>query len=629
MADNASASPPLDRAAIVARLAAADAATLLMSLIHLSGDLSLLEGPYKPAELSAENEADIRTRVADLLASGEAPRLAAPDEAQLSAMARLFTGTTADAGYGALLQDQLNSGAGPDGSAPAGLDDYPVLVIGAGVSGLLAARRLKEAGFPYLLVDRNAGLGGTLYQNRYPGCRVDAADLSGPRALDPAWQWSSPNPPREEVLARVEQFAEAHGLRDSLALETTVETIAFDEAGQMWVAGLRKAGGGVTERRFRAVFCCVGPFSEPFYPDVPWREKFQGVSLHTGHWDPAIDLSGKHVAVVGTGCSALQLVPEIVDQVASLVIFQRSPPWLALDEHHAGDSGDALRWVMQHVPFYAQWHWFGHLWHADSALPELTFDPAWKGQPETANARNAQMAEDLRSALEARLGDNPALLAKLTPEYPPRGKRLLRDDGRWLAALQQPHVELSPHRLSSVNEGGIRNTIGHQYDVDVLIYATGTKARFPLSTIAVRGRGGQSLRELWGETPRAHLGMTVPGFPNLFLVHGPGTELPATGAGAFAAECRVRYAVACLSELAARGEHTLEVRKDAYEAYVARYADAADRMVMASPLCSSFFLNRHHQVINAWPWRLVDLWDWTAHPDFAAFSFSRERSIAA
>lgn len=629
MADPADASPPPDRATIVARLAEADAATLLMSLVHLSGDLSLLHGPLNPAELSAGDEAGIRSRLADLLASGAAPRLASPDDAQLKEMAQRLAGAAIDPAYAAMLRGQLVPGDGPDGSVPAGLDDCPVLVIGAGLSGLIAARRLKEAGVPFLLVDRNAGLGGTLYQNRYPGCRIDAADLSGLAALDPAWQWSSRNPPREEGLALLAQFADTHGLSEAIALETTVDALTFDEAGAMWAASLRQADGAVAERPFRAVFCCVGPFSEPFWPEVPWRHKFQGLSLHTAEWDPEVDLSGKHVGLVGTGTSAFQLVPEIVDQVASLVIFQRSPPWIALDEHYAEEIGAGLRWVMQHVPFYAQWQRFRQLWQADSALPSLTCDPAWPGQPATANAQNAQSATALRAALEARVGDDPALLAKLVPDYPPGGKRLLRDDGRWIAALQRPHVELSPNRLTSVNEGGVRNSIGHQYDVDVLIYATGTRARDLLGTMAITGRGGQSLRALWGETPRAHLGMTVPGFPNLFLFHGPGTDLPGGNAGAFAAECQARYALACLGELAARGQHTMEVREDAFADYAARYAEAADRTVMASPLVSSFFLNRHHAAITPWPWRLVDLWDWTAHPDLAAFTFSRARAKAA
>ena len=217
------------------------------------------------------------------------------------------------------------------------------------------------------------------------------------------------------------------------------------------------------------------------------------------------------------------------------------------------------------------------------------------------------------------IGDDPALLAKVTPSYPPFGKRMLQDNGSWLGALKRENVELVTDRIAEITPGGVRAADGTERAADVIVFATGFHANRFLWPMEIAGRGGVSLREQWGDEPRAYLGITVPKFPNLFCLYGPGTNLAHAGSIIFHAECQVRYLMGCLAALLRNGHATMECRQDVHDAYYERFHARHATLVWSHPGMRSWYKNAAGKVMNTSPWRLVDYWGWTNVPDLGDF----------
>ncbi|MGH7786301.1 MAG: flavin-containing monooxygenase, partial [Candidatus Binatia bacterium] len=217
------------------------------------------------------------------------------------------------------------------------------------------------------------------------------------------------------------------------------------------------------------------------------------------------------------------------------------------------------------------------------------------------------------------IGDDPALLEKVIPKYPPFVKRMLQDNGTWLQTLKRDNVELVTDRIEAITPRGVRCADGRAYDLDVLVYATGFQANRFLWPMEIVGRDGVNLRQQWGEEPRAYLGITVPGFPNFFCLYGPGTNLAHAGSIIFHSECQVRYTVSCLAELLRAGRSSIECRRDVHDAYAERFDARHTTMVWSHPSENSWYKNAHGRVLTTSPWRLVDYWTWTKQPSLADF----------
>ncbi len=384
---------------------------------------------------------------------------------------------------------------------------------------------------------------------------------------------------------------------------------------------MRDRQGGVETHEFAALVCAVGQLNRPQVPQIPGMEDFRGPLLHSAQWDPEIhDAKGRRVAVVGTGASAIQIVPAIVSQVESLTIFQRSPPWIVHNPNYHRRVSEGMRWVLRHLPYYAKWYRFQLFWgFADGLHPTLQIDPGWEHPERSLNATNERHRRAIIKHVEREIGDDPELLAKVIPDYPPYGKRILIDT-HWYKALKQANVELVTTPIDHIDGGAIVATDGHSYSADMIVLATGFQARRLLWPMNVVGRGGRSIGELWGEDdPRAHLGITVPGFPNFFVLYGPNTNLGHGGSAIFHTECQVRYTVQCLLALRDGGIRTLECRQDVHDAYNARVDEAHGRMIWSHPGMNTWYRNRKGRVFANSPWRLVDYWSMTRTPDLRDF----------
>ena len=280
-----------------------------------------------------------------------------------------------------------------------------------------------------------------------------------------------------------------------------------------------------------------------------------------------MDLRGKRVALVGAGASGFQIGPAIVDDVESLVVFQRTPQWMAPNPRYHADVSDGEKWAMRHLPGYARWYRFMLMWQSSDKLLELVrAEPDWPDFPHTANAASAARREIFVKWIQDQVGDDPELAAKVTPNYPPMAKRMLQDNGSWLRCLKRDHVELVNDGIVAIDETGI-STANGRHEVDVIVLATGFRASEVLSPMEVIGRDGVSMTDFWDGKPAAYNGISVPGFPNFFMMQGPGTGLAHAGSVIFVLECQMRYIGQALAALIGEHKRSIEPTPQAYERY--------------------------------------------------------------
>ncbi|MGH0035055.1 MAG: flavin-containing monooxygenase [Myxococcota bacterium] len=628
-------------AAIAAALERASIPTLMMSIVHLTGDASLLDGPVKPAPvimgdvqggLSEEDKASVRALALEALRAYRDRGCTLPpppDPATVHRMMQFQVGQEVPDDYVPMMLEEMALDGQDQRVVP--FDDVPaavrrsmrVLVIGCGMSGLLAAIRLEEAGIPYLVVEKNDGIGGTWFENTYPGCRVDIANHFYCYSFEPNHDWSEFFSQRGELRDYFERCADRYGVRSHVRFSTEVVAARWCEDDAQWAVTLRGADGREERQSFDAVVSAVGQLNRPKIPDLPGLEGFQGASFHSAAWDHGVELAGRNVAVVGTGASALQLVPEVAKVAGRLTVFQRSPAWMIPNPNYHAVVSEEKKWLLKHVPYYARWYRFLLFWPgSDGLLPTLEIDPAWPHPERSVCEANDVMRQIFTDYMVSQLSDRPDLVEKVVPKYPPFVKRMLQDNGSWLAALKRDDVELETNGIARVEPDGIVDETGRHHPLDVLIFATGFHANRFLWPMEVVGRKGLDLGKTWGDDPRAYLGITVPDFPNLFCLYGPGTNLAHAGSIIFHSECQVRYVMGCLKALMTREDRALDCRPEVCADYVRRHDEAHARMVWSHPGTGSWYRNRQGRITVTSPFRLRDYWTWTREPDLGDYRLS-------
>ena len=614
----------------------ANVPALLVALAQLTGDLSLLRGEIRPRlvwgdaqmGLTRAQQEQVRARAHEILAACRAASLrTAPPPApeQVHEMASFLVGQSVGDDYVEFLVSELGL-AGHDPGTAGSLRELPaerrgdfhVVVIGAGMSGILAAYRLQQAGIPYTVLEKNADVGGTWLENTYPGCRVDTPNHAYSYSFLPQ-DWPQFFSSQPVLLEYFQGCAAQFGIRDRIRFATEVERLAFDEPSQIWTVHTRNRSGEPRQPlRANAVISAVGQLNRPRLPDIPGRDRFRGAAFHTARWDNAAELAGKRVAVIGTGASAFQAVPAIAPSVAELFLFQRTPPWVNPRPDYQRDVPAGKHWLLRCVPHYAQWFRLLQFWlTAEGALPYVYRDEGWDeaGSIGAANRKLRRML--VRHAREA-LGDAPELLRKCIPDYPPAGKRMLYDDGTWFRTLKRANVHLVTEPIARLTETGVvtAGDVGEQcYDVDVVIFATGFHTTDMLRSMSVAGRGGERLQDVWGDDPRAYRGITVPRFPNLFCMYGPNTNVVVNASIIVFSECEIHYIMDCLRLLLESGQRSMECRQEVHDAYNRRIDAGNARAAWGSPQVRSWYKNRRGRVTQNWPFSVLEFWQQTRAAD--------------
>jgi len=616
-------------------LAEAHLPALLMSLVHLTGDASLLTEERRPQYVlladgklggySPEVQADIRERAKKAIIDYQngRPLAASPKPQTVRRMMDFTAGVDIPESYVGFLQDDLQLDGvdtkKPDWSAPklrAAANRMKVLIVGAGMSGLLTGLRLQQAGIDFVIIDKNADAGGTWFENVYPGCRVDNPNHMYSYSFEPNHDFPQYYSTQPVLLDYFRRFTDKHGLRKNIRFETKVVEAVWDEAASQWRVTVERKDGTREILEATALVAAVGQLNQPKYPDIEGMETFDGPSFHSARWRHDVELTGKRVAVIGTGASAFQFVPETAPKVAHMDLYQRTPPWLLPGPTYHDDVPDGKKWLLEHVPFYGKWYRFWLFWMmTDGFYESVKSDEGWNEQPATVGAANAELRAMVVEAIKAQLTDRPDLIDKVIPNYPVGGKRAVVDNGVWLSALKRDNVDLHTTPIAAITPKGVRTQDGVEHPADVLIYGTGFHASRFLWPMRIVGRGGVSLEDAWRGDARAYLGMTVPGFPNFFMIYGPNTNIVVNGSIIFFSECSSRYILGALKLLGETGSTSLEVRRDVHDAFNARVDAANLKMAWGSPYVNSWYKNAFGRVSQNWPFPLVDYWNATVAPD--------------
>lgn len=634
----------LDDALAVAHLPA-----LLAALVHITGDASWLRPAWRPQyqplsrgetglgpETDAEIRAAARAAIAQFLA-GDRKLPPSPEVATVRKMMDFVAGVDIPESYADFAMDELaivgRSTKDPQFEQPKlkeAVRKLKVLVIGAGMSGLLTGIRLSQAGVPFEIVDKNPDVGGTWLVNTYPGCRVDNSNHMYSYSFEPNHAWPQFFSPQPELLKYFKGIADKYGLRQHIRFETLVEACVWDEAKDVWRVTLKDKDGRTEVVEANAVISAVGQLNRPRYPDIEGRDSFAGQSFHSAEWRHDVDLKGKRVAVIGTGASAFQFVPEIAPEVAKLTVFMRNPPWALPVPHYHEDVPEGFKWLLDNVPYYDKWYRFFLFWTTtEGFLPMVKSDPSWNGSPGAVSQANAELREMVGQYLAAQVADRPDLVDRVVPGYPIGGKRAVLDNGVWLGALKRSNVELVTDKVTAITPKGVVTADGVEHEVDVIIYGTGFQASNFLSFYKVKGRAGRDLHDSWGGDARAYLGMTVPGFPNFFLIYGPNTNIVVNGSIIFFSECAVRYILGCLRLLAETGAAAMEVKPGVHDAFNVKVDEANKGWAWGSPHVTSWYKNAFGRVSQNWPFGLIDYWRATLAPNPDDFVLERQSEPVA
>jgi 4-hydroxyacetophenone monooxygenase len=638
---------------IEAAVAAAEVHPLLCAVAQRTGDLSLLRADFAPDQtqlltpdrgLGPERAEEARRLATDALVAhieAGAPEHTLTRDERQRVYGFLIGAESTDQWEGFLTEELALEGTDPrapswhldelaysDEPAPS----FRCAVIGAGASGLAAAYRMRQAGVAVTVFEKNADVGGTWLENVYPGCRVDVPNQLYSFSFAQTNDWASRFSAQPDLLAYLQGLAKELGLGACIRFRSEVTDARYDDQAHRWTLTVRTGDtepdadpdldGAETTEEFDAVVCAVGQLNRPSFPAIEGKDAFKGPSFHSAAWDDTVELVNKRVAVIGTGASAAQFVPLIATDTAHLDLFQRTPPWLLPTDNYGDPFPPAFHDLLTQLPSYGRWDRLWQFWLMhEGLLVAARVDPEWDEHTEAVSAANDFVRSMLLDVLRAQVTDDE-LYEKMVPHFPPFSKRALRDDGRWAAACSRPEVDLVTTPIAEITPAGVRTTDGVEHPADVIIYGTGFTASDFVAPMRVLGQNGVDLNEEWGGNATAYLGITVPGFPNFFMLYGPNTNLVINGSILIMVECQVRYAVESIGRLLRTGHRSMSCRRDVHERYGREMEEGNAKMVWGVADVPTWYRNEHGRVTQNWPFDLHTYWSRTLEPDLADYELA-------
>ncbi len=605
---------------------------LLASLAHLTGDMSLLRDALAPDSTrvlepdcgySQAQAARARSLAIDALERYRKGGCVAADpltDEQAAQIIGFLTGAPPEHDYLPILLEEISLDG--DRRAPrwhkseiAPDSDITVGIIGSGMSGILVAHRLLQAGVSVVIFEKNPDIGGTWLENSYPGCRVDVPNHLYSYSFAQTGDWPNYFSTQDVLLDYFRACADEFGVREHIRFNTEVSGATWDESEARWDVSIVARSGASELVSVQVLVSACGQLNRPHFPDIDGRERFAGTSFHSARWDHDLDLADKRVAVIGSGASAVQFIPPVVESAAHTTVFLRTPPWLLPAPEYMEELPESMRLLLRHIPDYARWDRCWIFWRMhEGLLPMAVVDSDWPDQERSVSASNDLLRELFTMYLQVTVPD-PVLFDALLPKYPPLAKRLVLDNGTLPATLARDDVTLETCAIAEITDSGVRTIDGKDHKCDVLIYGTGFVASEFLTPMSVTGRDGVDLHASWDGEARAYIGMTVPLFPNMFLMYGPNTNIVVNGSIIYFSEGEANYIVESVRMLLEKHLESMEVRRDVHDVYNTRIDEGNRAMAWGASHVNTWYKNASGRVSQNWPFSLLEFWQRTRKPD--------------
>ena len=635
-----------------------DPSLLLLVLVHMTNDFGLLrnyvgrfEKKVRPPSdsfsgldwvpkyaspvysVDEETAAEIRNRLADVFSKRSVPLLTAPEPVFFQKMISFCVADEIAAGdvpyylesMGFVTQSRTVK---PTKLPPA---DFKVFVMGAGMVGINAAIKLKEAGFDFVVVEKRDEVGGVWSLHDYPGAAVDIPALLYSFSFEPRKTWHTHYPRRDEYLSYLKDVADKYDVMHRIEFGTEVTACRWDDDRQLWIISATQDGESKVYEA-NAFIAAAGQQTRAQIPEFEGMDRFKGRIVHPTYWDPNTDIAGKKVVLVGTGATACQVVTGIAAQVDSLTVVQRQPTWMLPNTLLSVPLEDAERWARENLPYYIQWS-RARTWYLAGFAPHnqvIRVDPEWRKTHDTVSAANDYAVRRCLAYLDEKLADRPDLLAKMRPEYPMFAKYPVGDCG-YIDSLKRDNVTLKLGSIRTFEPDGVVLTDGTKVECDIAVMATGFDMEF-LSFMDVEGIDGRQLNEVWknGLEPYAYMGMMVPGFPNFFVTCGP-NSIALGGGHSYISECEVHYIVECLQILIENDLQSMEPTEEETERQNQDIDAFLDGTVFKQAGgANGWFRTESGRVRALGMWSGIEAWKQHRTPDLSKFitrSFGRPSRV--
>lgn len=500
---------------------------------------------------------------------------------------------------------------------PERLREFSVIVIGAGMGGLNAAVQLSNAGIPFTVLEKNPNVGGTWYENRYPGARVDTPSRTYTHVFGANFTYPSPYCEQAENEKYVNWIADHFKLRKHITFDTEVSSLVWHEPTSTWLVTAASPDGEVTLSA-NAIITAVGLLSRPNVPHIDGIDRFRGEHFHTARWPASLDVTGKRLAVIGSGCTGYQLVPELAKNADHVYLFQRTPNWVYDTPGYLSPYPSQMNWLDRNLPYFANFVRFSYSWalRPSATAPANEVDPTFD-DPYAVSAANKELRDQRLAFMHSKFADRPDLMQAMLPDAPPMSARpvLIDQDYSIYDALLKDNVTLIPEGVRHVTEDAIVLSDGTECAVDVIALATGFRANDFLWPMEVCGRDGMRIEQLWEtDGARAYLGSLMPGFPNFFMLYGPNTNANVGFAAIHLEELVTRFALKCIEALITGCKRTVEVTTDGYWKYNNALDAAAATKVYLDRRAHNYFTNEHGRSATNGAFDARLLWEWLRDP---------------
>ncbi|MDT5085447.1 MAG: 4-hydroxyacetophenone monooxygenase [Mycobacterium sp.] len=509
------------------------------------------------------------------------------------------------------------------------LDDFSVAVLGAGMGGLNAAVQLKHAGIPFTVLEKNSQVGGTWYENRYPGARLDSPSRGYTHSYGVEYPYPYPFSPQAENEKYFNWVADRFDVRKDIEFDTEVKSIIWDDETKTWEIKAEHPDGS-RQYRVNAVISCVGFLAQPNLPNFEGLDEFGGRAFHSARWPADLDLSGQRVAVVGSACTAYQMMPELAKEAGHVYLFQRTPNWCIEVPGYLDPHPPQVNWLDRNFPFLPNFQRFRQTFsfRADLGGKAWEIDPNFD-DPHARSAINKTIRDQRVEFLQKKFADHPDLFEKMLPVAPPFSSRpvLVDPNDGVYDTLLRDNVSLVTDGIARITREGIESQDGTISPVDVIVLATGFRANDFLWPMVVQGRGGLRIEDLWSKDgARAYIGVMLPGFPNFFMNFGPNSSpLVSSMQVADMEEVATRFALGCMAHLITQNKRAVDVTLDAYWRFNGVLDREGELKLWNDPRAHNYFINEHGRSAanNTIDGRIR--WEWLRDPSGARATVVADR----